>query len=322
MQCRDFREIADSYLSDELLIETNHDVISHLEACADCRREMSARREVRAIMRAGFVNAPKQQITREFAERLKSQLKSTAMKPGRGRLAIPSRWWSSVMPQRRLWLALAACLVVATGFGLFVLRQKLAARSGTDQAAGSQQEPSRSTQQNPRLAWDVASIELAKSAVGDHRDCAIQFRLAEKPIDLNEAGQKYDPAYLDLQKTVFSETGGLPAQVDFVEAHSCVFEGRRFAHIVLKYRGRIVSLLVTNLSIGNEVNPRWLHPQTEAQHQAIAGLQIGGYQISCFETARHAVFVVSDLPEGDNLAVAQALAPAVIVHLSRAEIAI
>jgi hypothetical protein len=34
-------------------------------------------------------------------------------------------------------------------------------------------------------------------------------------------------------------------------------------------------------------------------------------QVSCFETARHAVFIVSDLPEGDNLVLARALAPSV-----------
>ena len=31
MQCREFRDIADSYLGNELIVETNHEVISHLE---------------------------------------------------------------------------------------------------------------------------------------------------------------------------------------------------------------------------------------------------------------------------------------------------
>jgi len=31
MLCRDFREIACSFLDDELLVETNHDVIKHAE---------------------------------------------------------------------------------------------------------------------------------------------------------------------------------------------------------------------------------------------------------------------------------------------------
>ena len=62
MQCRDFREVADSYLSDELLVETNHDVIAHLETCADCRRELAARRELRTILRTSFAKAEELQI--------------------------------------------------------------------------------------------------------------------------------------------------------------------------------------------------------------------------------------------------------------------
>jgi hypothetical protein len=42
MECREFCEIADSYLSDELTVESNHDAISHFEKCANCRDELSA----------------------------------------------------------------------------------------------------------------------------------------------------------------------------------------------------------------------------------------------------------------------------------------
>ncbi len=37
------------------------------------------------------------------------------------------------------------------------------------------------------------------------------------------------------------------------------------------------------------------------------------------QTARHAVFIVSELPEGDNLALARALAPSVFAHIMRTE---
>jgi len=57
-------------------------------------------------------------------------------------------------------------------------------------------------------------------------------------------------------------------------------------------------------------------PLTNQQAQVIACSQLDGYQVSCFQTARHAVFVVSDLPEGDNLALARALAPSVFAHIT------
>ncbi|NJM54427.1 MAG: hypothetical protein HC846_14250 [Blastocatellia bacterium] len=58
MNCRDFREIADSYLSDELAVETNHEVFQHLENCAKCRQELSSRREVREKLRFSLKTHP------------------------------------------------------------------------------------------------------------------------------------------------------------------------------------------------------------------------------------------------------------------------
>ena len=116
----------------------------------------------------------------------------------------------------------------------------------------SKPKPNDSPEVNPEIPISIVKTELAKSAVGDHRDCAIKFRLAEKPIDLEVAGQKYDPVYINLTKAVLSQQGAAPLDAQFVEAHSCVFEGRRFAHIVLKYHGQVVSLLVTD----NRANQR------------------------------------------------------------------
>jgi len=52
---------------------------------------------------------------------------------------------------------------------------------------------------------------------------------------------------------------------------------------------------------------------------SIACTQLDGYQISCFRTERHAVFIVSDLPEGENLELACALEPSVYAHITGIE---
>ena len=41
MQCREVRELADSFLSEQLLVETNHEIVRHLETCPDCRADIS-----------------------------------------------------------------------------------------------------------------------------------------------------------------------------------------------------------------------------------------------------------------------------------------
>ena len=58
---------------------------------------------------------------------------------------------------------------------------------------------------------------------------------------------------------------------------------------------------------------------TASDPQVIACAPAAGYQVSCFETARHAVFIISDLAEAENLAVARRLAPSISGLVARAE---
>ncbi len=66
MKCQDFREIIDSYLCDELLTETNHEVLRHLEACANCRGVIESRRILRTRMKSAVKNSPQFQIRDGF----------------------------------------------------------------------------------------------------------------------------------------------------------------------------------------------------------------------------------------------------------------
>src|SRR5215470_12567089 len=80
VRCHDFREMADSYLSDELLTETNHDMINHLESCAECRRELTARRNLRLNLRASFARADTLRTRDEFADNLRRELRVLALR--------------------------------------------------------------------------------------------------------------------------------------------------------------------------------------------------------------------------------------------------
>src|SRR5689334_2221880 len=308
MRCHEFREIADSYLSNELIVETNHAVISHLEHCAECRQELKARRELRVRLRGAFLQSPENQLPPEFADRLRTQLHDYALSKRGVSPLVSSRGWRFYVKRRPIiWIGLAACLLLIIGAGLVLVRQRMVR---SEEIAINKQRPNDSL--NPGIPVSIVKTELARSAVGDHRDCAIKFRLAEKPIDLEAAGQKYDRVYVNLTKAVLSQQGAAPLDAQFVEAHSCVYQGRRFAHIVLKYHGHLVSFLVTDIEPTKRV-------QSESDPQVITCSEFDGYKVSCFETARHAVFVVSDLTEGDNLALARALAPSVFAHIIRSE---
>ena len=273
MQCRDFREIADSFISDELLVETNHDVLRHLELCADCRDELSARRELRARLREAVKNDKQFQMREEFAAELKAKLFESSSKRTRNIF---------VFQKPRVVFAVAASLI------LFALVIGIAIRQ------------SNKSQGN--------LTELATHfVIGDHKNCAIQYNLEEEPISLEEASKRYDKSYAELDKAVMKPFEGDKNKIEFLGAHACIFEGQKFAHVALRYQGKVVSVLVAERS--SQVN-------AANNSQAISCSSADGYQISCFETSRHSVFIVSDLSEQENLTIARKLQNSVAKHLA------
>lgn len=310
MQCSEFREIIDSYLKDELSIETNHNIIQHTQTCSACRAELVARRETHAQLRRAFNHAPEFQMRPEFAFRLRNKLKAEAS----GKPNTAFNFFAALM--RPQWLAVVACLVAAVVIGVFALRPQSdspneLARSSADTWTRREARTAFPAGDLSGAAIRLASFEKREAALGDHQHCAIKYNLPEEPIDLNEAGRKYDAAYVDLAQAVRTGEGLRAGDIRYIEDHSCVYDGRRFAHIVLEHKGRTISLLVadaydTSANDANAVAVACSHDD-------------GGYRVSCFGTKRHSVFVVSDLSEADNLMIARRLAPTVTQHIARAE---
>ena len=254
MQCRDVRELLDAFLVDQLLVETTNDLVRHVESCPACRAELEDRRALRARLQSAVAGAVTLAPRAEFLKDIQTRLHAEATS------GMTRRSWL------RSWGAAAAALFAVISGGLF-------ARNATHRS---------------RLA------ALARTAAGDHQNCAIKFNLAERPITLEEAARRYDPVFASF--TTLSAPVGLPkGVVELLERHSCVYDGRRFAHVVFRYGGRVVSLLVTG---GTEsIGPR---PEMLPSD--------GLLQVASFSTARHLVFVVSDLSAQDTTEFAQAIA--------------
>jgi hypothetical protein len=47
--------LLDFYLNDELLVETTHDVLIHLESCADCGKHLRYRRHLKAALKRAAI---------------------------------------------------------------------------------------------------------------------------------------------------------------------------------------------------------------------------------------------------------------------------
>jgi hypothetical protein len=264
MECRDVRELADSFLAEALLTETNHEILRHLQTCPVCRADLAARRAWREGVRRAFQHARDLDPRPEFMTQLRASLQHAAHH-------VPARRGI----QFRGWWALAATVLLVVALGL--------AYRGRD--------------------WITATGALARAAVGDHRNCALQFRLAEQPIALQEAAQRYGAAYRVLEKLPPDEvmTAVGPARV--LERHACVYGGRRFAHIVFDYQGTRVSLLVT--AVDGRVQPAL---PGDALPHVTSGGRIDDMSVVSFRTARHMVFFAGDVVQADLVQLAEAVA--------------
>jgi anti-sigma factor RsiW len=263
MTCRDVREIADSYLSGELLVETNHDVLRHLAGCPECRADLAARSALRESVRRAFENANALSPRPEFVVDLRTRLRNAALDTPSHRPRVSRGWW-----------ALAATLLLAVTFATLMVRHR-----------------------------PVTSRDLAQLAVGDHLNCALHFRLAEKPIPLQEAARRYDAGYRVLQAFPPDDLTTTSGTAHVLERHSCVYGGRRFAHIVLRYRGELVSLLVTR---SDQSAPTAL--PKDALAEVTSDGRFDDVSVVSFRTPRYAVFFAGAVDHADLVQLADVVA--------------
>lgn len=288
----------DSFISDELLVETNLEVLAHLETCADCSRSLSERRALLLRLQQTLRNAENIKINPTFAARMAADLRTIALQP-----SMWDRFVGGVKAFnfRMASAAFACVMLLALGALVWIDRS-----DSTSSNAGID-VPSNSTVSDLANAIRVSWNEIASHAVGDHENCAIEYHLKEEPISLDEAAKSYGTYNKDIDKTITTALNATEKRpnVKFIESHSCVYEGRRFAHVVYKQNGRIVSFLVTDTDL----------PPTNDEIQTA---EFDGKMNSAgFRIGQHAVFVVSDLTVAENVALAQFVAPAIRSHLER-----
>jgi Putative zinc-finger len=263
MTCRDVRELADSFLAEELLTETNHEILRHLEKCPVCRADLAVRRELREGLRRAFQQASDLGPSPAFLANLRATLETAAHKPaGHG-----------IRFRGLLALAATVLLAVAVSF-LYGGRE-----------------------------WLSATGALTRAAAGDHRNCALQFRLAERPITLEEAARRYGDVYRVLETLPPLDISTAAGGAHVLERHACIYNGRRFAHVVLEYRGAKVSLLVTD--VDGRVQPRL--PGDAFPQVTVAG-RVDDVTVVSFRSGRHMVFFAGDISQSDLTMLADAIA--------------
>lgn len=269
MQCKDFREISDSYLSDELLVETNHQIFRHMEHCPECRADFAARRRFRDRLREATLNSDAFQMSQVFLNRLEANLaaEATSRKSWR-RLFAASGW---MMP------AMASLLI-----GFIVLGVAYFSYPDGKHVA------------NTYASMIQGLTEISLKAVGDHKDCALE----KLPRWQEVAGTEYPEKAAFTEKILVPLKAKFSPDIEMLNAHDCVYDGKLFTHVILIEGSRILSVFVDS---SGDI------PVGDATPDAITSGSVQGLQVASFHNSKQAVFVVSDLPEAENVRIARTL---------------
>lgn len=294
MNCRDFSEIADSYLSNELLVETNHEVIRHLEDCRNCRELLAERRELRARLKRAIADARESHVDTAFAAKLRESLRSGVEKP------------KPLFAGFRVAFTVLAVVLAAFVGAIFLLKDPARSETAVNR---TQAVPANTVVDPPRIVPAMLA-EISLDAFDDHKNCALAHKLKELPISLEKAARTVDAVNLDFDKSVIaalSEKFG--PDVVLVKAHYCMINGRYFTHVIVKLRKRTMSVLMTKLP-GN------------VEFGAAACGSDGDLSSACFSASGYGVYLISDSGESDMLVAANIISGAVASHISRTRISV
>jgi hypothetical protein len=185
--CKNIRSYMDSYMNDELLVETNHEVLKHLELCQDCATELESRMRVKQVLQRG--------VKKDVAP---SGLQYRIQKEIRKQQSPGYQW-------RNWMLAAAAMLIVAFGsWGVFK-----AIKSGE----------TRKLAQTKQQDVDVLTVGL-----NNHLHCAIDRQFADKHFTDEEMNMKLGHDFTGLVSLVKDK---VPAGFDVVVGHRCSFKKTR-----------------------------------------------------------------------------------------------
>lgn len=205
--------------------------------------------EVKRALREAFSRAPELAPRAEFSDRLRSRLLEAAVRDGRPPRVIQRRWFA---------LAAGVVLAAALGGAAFLNRSAMSADA------------------------------LVLDAIGDHQKCGLKLREVGAPVPLEDAAQQIDSAFRLLLDAPPDDTQLPSGSAHVVERHACAYNGRPFGHVVLRYDGRTVSLLMTadegmTNALGTDETPH------------LIGRSANGLSVVAVTRSRHAILLVSDL---------------------------
>jgi anti-sigma factor (TIGR02949 family) len=266
----------DAYIDNELLTETCQQIAAHLASCPACARELEVRRSLKSRIKTV---SSSETVSPELQMRIRRSLRATTP------VIRKSRFASMRM------LAVAAMLTICVGG---VIAYQLGRLRFTINS------------QETYIARISASVgALFQVGLGDHVHCTVFRKLPKNPPATETLISKMGPEYAPLIQIVRDQ---IPADLKMVLAHQCSYHKRKFVHLAMQNDRGLVSLVITNKRDGEFFDPKQLPSLIAQSGVPIYRSAVQRFQIAAFETADHLAYIVSDLPERENLQLANSLA--------------
>ena len=282
--CERTRKYLDSYISDELLVETNHEVLRHLEGCAECSAEADARSRLRARVKSAVRS---QAVPAELPVLIRRRIEAGQAKP------FGARWaqWS---------LAAAAGLAL---FAVVWLNGRLETMPELADRAG----------QNTYIQKVSSRLAaILKVGLRDHIHCAVFRKYPKNPPSVEKMEKELGPSYQGLLPVV---RAAFPEGYRIVLAHQCDFAKRQYVHLTLSNGDKLLSLVIARKQDGETFDE--LAPAAGPSGIPIYQSGADRYQVAAFDAGSFLAYVISDLKGKANLQVASTLAPGVREFLAK-----
>jgi len=278
--CKRIRSYLDSYLNNELLVETNHELLTHLERCGACSQSLEDR------------------------ARLKAQLKHAVMQdyaPAALREHIIND-----LRRRRGFSFNGVLLAVAAAAAVLVIAAVTFYSWGPSKSQLSLQAEVESGDKTG---------QILKIGFDDHVFCAIDHQLANKQFTTEQMSERLGPEYAGLVTLVREK---LPQGYTVVVGHRCHYQEREFVHLIMRNQSDVVSLVITRKNAeAFAINS--VATIAQAAGGPIYQAAWANQHVAGLETRDHLVFVISSEPGNANLQIAASLAPSVRDLLARLE---
>jgi anti-sigma factor RsiW len=289
--CEKYRRYFDAYLDNELLVETNQEVLHHLNSCAECTRILDDRARVKQSVKRAVAA---QDVPIELVAAVRSRIRTE--RPA----------FFAFNTARWMMAAAAVLLLAIVGAGGMWW-----SRSG--QFDGDD---------NVFQSLSVRAQNLFRVGLVDHVHCAIVSQQWKRFLSLEDMKAKTGPSalgpeFIGLVPTVQAKLG---ADYKLIQAHRCVANHRRYIHFILTgNQGAILSLVIT------EKNNESFNQSEMVEVMRASGIPIyrsrqGSLEVAGFESDKYLAYVVSNLDRATNLNVASLMAPVVYSHLHSLEL--